>query len=91
MGAIDCQKRPDRGVLCSECRTLLDRFSEAVHELVTLQQSHLNAVVRDEEDPHRFELLIHAATELKQNAKYAYIHHRESHRCSPRQDEINQG
>ena len=60
---------------------------EAVHEVVKLHERHLLAVVGDEPDPHRFDLLIHEASEKKQNAKYAYVHHRETHGCSCTKDE----
>ena len=79
MSKVDSQKSP---ILCEECQDLLNAFGEAVHEVVTLNELHLLAVVEDEPDPHRFDLLIHAANERKQNAKYAYLHHCETHRCS---------
>jgi len=53
-----------------------------VHELVALHEQHLAAVISGEPDPHRFDLLVHAANEKKQNAKYAYLHHREIHGSS---------
>ena len=68
--------------LCEECRELLDRFAEAVHEVVILNERHLLAVVENEFDPYRFDLLIHEANERKQNAKYAYVHHVGSHGSS---------
>ena len=66
---------------CEECRELLDRFAQAVHEVVTLNERHLLAVVENEPDPHRFDILIHEANERKQNAKYGYLHHLETHCC----------
>jgi hypothetical protein len=68
--------------LCVECRQLLHTFGEAVHDVVTLNELHFRAVIDDEPNPHRFDLLIHAATERKQNAKYAYVQHLETHGCS---------
>jgi hypothetical protein len=68
-------------ILCEECRELLDRFVQAVHDVVTLNERHLLAVVENEPDPHRFDILIHEANERKQNAKYGYVHHLETHGC----------
>lgn len=77
-------------IRCNECQALLDVFVEAVHEVVMLNEKHLLAVIQGDSDPHRFELLIHAANEKKLNAKYAYVQHRETHGCSPqKQDEID--
>jgi len=67
---------------CDECKRLLDAFGDAVTEVVALHKTHFQAVVEDEADPHRFDLLIHDANEKKQNAKYAYLLHRETHDCS---------
>jgi hypothetical protein len=78
----------DPAVLCNECRFLLNAFADAVNEVMALHNRHLMAVIEDDPDPHRFDLLIHAANERKQNAKYDYIHHREMHGCS-QHDETN--
>jgi hypothetical protein len=78
------------GIDCDECSALRDAFVATVHDVVLLHERHLRAVIEDEPDPHRFELLIHAANEKKQNAKYVYLHHRETHGCSFKQDETNQ-
>ena len=80
------KKERSPNLLCEQCRTLLDAFGEAVSEVVMLNEMHFRAVVEDEMDPHRFDLLIHAANEKKQNAKYAYVHHRETHGCSARHE-----
>lgn len=66
-------------VLCPECRVLMDAFIEAAHEIISLQERHILAVVENDLDPHRFDILIHAAIEKKLNAKYAYISHQEAH------------
>jgi hypothetical protein len=78
-------------ILCGKCRELLDSFVEAVHEVVTLNERHLLAVVEQEPDPHRFDLLIHAANERKQNAKYAYVNHLEMHACSSKHETNRDG
>ena len=68
---------------CQECRILKQAFVEAVREVMVLNQLHLTAVMDDEVNPHRFDILIHEANEQKQNAKYAYILHLETHGGSP--------
>ena len=67
-------------LVCEECRRLLEAFTQAVNEVVALHEEHIRAVTADELEPHRFDILIHAATDRKQNAKYAYLFHREN--CS---------
>jgi hypothetical protein len=69
-------------VLCPECQVLLKAFIDAVHEIISLSEMHILAVVENESEPHRFEILLHAANEKKLNAKYAYIAHWETHRSS---------
>ncbi len=82
MNNVDsARKERSPNFYCDQCRTLLDAFGEAVSEVVMLNEMHFRAVVEDEMDPHRFDLLIHAANEKKLNAKYAYVHHREMHGC----------
>jgi hypothetical protein len=76
-------------VLCEECRRLLDAFADAVHAVAVLSQKHLAAVMDGESDPQRFDLLIRDANETKQHAKYAYVHHQESHDCSSTHEEQN--
>jgi hypothetical protein len=46
---------------------------------MTLNQDHTLAVLGDETDQHQFDSLIHVANEKKQNAKYAFMHHRKTH------------
>ncbi len=87
MSDLDSVKKGTQpGILCPECRQLLDAFGEAVHEVVMLHEKHLLAVAANELDPHRFDLLIHAANERKQDAKYAYVQHREGNRCSTKNE-----
>ena len=66
---------------CDECLGLRNAFVEAVHDVVALNERHVLAVLDDEANPHRYELLIQAANEKKQYAKYAYMQHRETHGC----------
>jgi hypothetical protein len=68
--------------VCAEQRRLLDMFGEAVQELMLLHEQQFLAIVAGDLESHRFDLLIHMANEKKQQAKYAYLHHVETHGCS---------
>jgi hypothetical protein len=68
-------------LLCLEKRRLLEEFTEAVHEMMVLQQQQVTATLSGDPDFHRFDLLLHQASEKKQQAKYAYIGHVEQHGC----------
>jgi len=72
------------GVECATAKNLLDRFGEAVQELLLLHEQQFIAVVSNDVTANRFDLLIHHANERKQNAKYAYMTHLETHGCSSR-------
>src|ERR1017187_1201154 len=55
---------------CEEHDRLLERFGEAVHELLRLHEQQYRAIVEGDENTQRFDLLIHMASEKKQAAKY---------------------
>jgi len=67
---------------CEEHRRLLDDMGEAVRELLHLHNEQFRAIVQGDSDCDRFDLLIHMANGRKQQAKYAYLRHVESHGCS---------
>jgi hypothetical protein len=69
-------------IYCKQARELLDRLAEAIRELIRLHEEQFQAVVGGEPDSMRFDDLIHMANERKRDAKYAYLHHLEIHRCS---------
>lgn len=73
------QKNPALTEDCSECEVLRNAMLAAVRNLVQLHELHAMAIIQDDSDPHRFDILIHEANERRQNAKYAYILHRENH------------
>jgi two-component system response regulator len=73
---------PARRRGCEEYKSLLNRFGEAVRELIKLHEQQFLAVVEGDTDSHRFDLLIHMANENKQTAKYDYLSHVESHGCT---------
>jgi hypothetical protein len=66
---------------CPENHRLLNLFGEAVQELVRLNEQQFIAIVNGDPDSSRFDLLIHMATEKKQQAKYDYLQHVETHGC----------
>jgi hypothetical protein len=71
-----------RSDACAEQRRLLDAFGGAVQELLLLHEQQFLAIVAGDLESHRFDLLIHMANEKKQQAKYAYLQHVETHGCT---------
>lgn len=69
-------------VYCQEARELLDAFGETVRELTRLHEEQFQAIVGGDLDSTRFDDLIFMANERKHAAKYAYLHHLETHGCS---------
>ena len=67
---------------CEEQRRLMENFAAVVKELLALHQQQFEAAVHGDSDCTRFDLLIHAANERKQEAKYAYLRHVEEHGCN---------
>jgi len=66
---------------CEEKYRLLDDFLDAVRELNLLHTQQTQAVIAGDREFTRFDILIFAAQEKKETAKYAWIAHIESHRC----------
>ena len=73
-------------VYCEESRGLLNAFGDTVREVLALHEQQFEAIVNGDSDSDRFDLLIHMANEKKQAAKYAYLHHLETHGCSTADD-----
>jgi hypothetical protein len=67
-------------MLCLEKQRLLDVFTQAVHEAMTLQEQQVTDIVNDD-DFSRFDVLLHTANEKKVQAKHAYLRHVEEHGC----------
>ena len=65
---------------CVEKRRLLEAFTETVEEVMLLQQQQVTDIVNDD-DFSRFDLLLHMAHEKKDQAKYLYLQHVETHGC----------
>lgn len=69
-------------VYCQEARGLLDAFGETVRELTKLHEEQFQAIVSGDLDSTRFDDLIFMVNERKHEAKYAYLHHLETHKSS---------
>jgi hypothetical protein len=78
---LNCRKKKTQ-IYCEEAKRLLDAFGGTVQALVKLHEQQFLAIVDGDSTAIRFDLLIHDAAEKKQNAKYAYMNHLESHGCS---------
>jgi CheY-like chemotaxis protein len=75
-------RKAPSGSGCAEHDRLLDEFGEAVREVLQLHEQQFKAIVDGDGESNRFDLLIHMANEHKQNAKYAYLRHVQSHGCA---------
>jgi len=67
---------------CQEARKILDAFGETVRELTGLHEEQFQAIVGGDLESTRFDDLIFMANERKHEAKYAYLYHLETHKCS---------
>ena len=67
---------------CWEAKELLEIYGLAVHDLVELHREQFESVIGGDLDSMRLDDLIHMANERKLEAKYAYLHHLETHACS---------
>jgi len=67
---------------CEEKQELTDRLLAAIHELTVLHTQQTRAVIDNDQDFPRFDVLLQLAQQRKDNAKYAWIEHVESHRCA---------
>ena len=67
---------------CEEAKELLSAFGEEVQDLVRLHEEQFRSILDGDLDSTRFDDLIHMANERKQEAKYAYLNHLDTHGCS---------
>jgi len=67
---------------CHAAKELLEAFGETVHVLVQLHEQQFQSIIAGDLDSTRFDDLIHMANERKHQAKYAYLHHLETHGCA---------
>jgi hypothetical protein len=66
---------------CEEKLRLMEEFLAAATDLVSAHNEQVRALMDDDPDFNRFDLLIHSATERKRKAKYEYLTHLERHGC----------
>jgi hypothetical protein len=74
---------------CEEKRRLQQEFLRAVHEVNVLQTQQMHAVVEEDPDFARFDVLIFMAQEKKDAAKYTLISHVETHKCQEDDHAVN--
>ena len=67
--------------LCEEKLRLMEEFLASATDLVSVHNDQVKALIDDDPDFSRFDLLIHLANERKRRAKYEYMVHLEKHRC----------
>ena len=70
-----------RESLCQEKFRLMEEFLEATRDLVETHNEQARALIQGDPDFSRFDVLIHAATQRKRQAKYDYLAHLEKHGC----------
>ena len=68
-------------VFCETKLRLMEEFLAAATDLVTAHNEQVKALLDEDPDFNRFDLLIHSATERKRKAKYDYLVHLERHGC----------
>ena len=66
---------------CEEKSRLQDNFLQAIRDFNNLLEQQTRAVIVGDEDFARFDLLLHAAQEEKERAKYLWMMHVDSHGC----------
>jgi hypothetical protein len=66
---------------CEEKLRLMEEFLGAATDLVSAHNEQVKALIDEDPDFSRFDLLIHLAAERKRKAKYAYLTHLENHGC----------
>ena len=66
---------------CEEKLRLMEEFLSAATDLVSAHNEQVQALIENDPEFSRFDLLIHLAAERKRKAKYAYMAHLEHHGC----------
>ncbi len=70
-----------KSTFCEEKLRLMEEFLSAATDLVTVHNDQVKALIEDDPDFSRFDLLINDVSERKRRAKYAYLAHIETHGC----------
>lgn len=66
---------------CRQKLRLVDEFLDAIREMNHIQSAQVQAIIEGDPDFARFDILLQMAQAKKDQAKYAWIAHVESHRC----------
>lgn len=66
---------------CEEAVRLREALLAAIRDLNGLNTQQMQALIDEDPDFSRFDLLVHMANETKDKAKYALLQHLETHRC----------
>ncbi|HTA45244.1 MAG TPA: hypothetical protein VK789_22505 [Bryobacteraceae bacterium] len=66
---------------CEEKFRLLAEFEEAVAEINLLHSEQMRAVIEDDPEFSRFDVLVHMAQDRKARVKYALLTHLVEHGC----------
>jgi len=72
---------PKGRTFCAEKVRLEGEFLKAIHELIALHAQQTQAVIDEDPEFSRFDLLIHSAGEHKDRTKYILMAHIEAHGC----------
>jgi len=78
---VDTGIKPETVGFCHEKQHLMEELTAAIREVLMIQQQQFKAVVGQDSDFARFDILLEMATSRKRQAKYAYLHHVETHGC----------
>ena len=70
-----------KAAICEEKLRLMEEFLAAATDLVSAHNEQVQALVDNDPEFSRFDVLIHLAAERKRKAKYAYMAHLERHGC----------
>jgi hypothetical protein len=66
---------------CEEKNRLQNNFLQAIRNYNILLEQQTGAVISGDEDFNRFDILLHAAQDEKERAKYLWMMHVDSHGC----------
>jgi len=86
---LECLENPEKKHLaavpeigfCEEKNRLQENFLQAIRDFNVLLEQQTRAVIVGDEDFNRFDLLLHAAQDEKERAKYLWMMHVDSHGC----------
>ena len=68
-------------LFCPHKTRLQAQYLEAIRELMFLHREQTSAVIEDDPDFARFDVLIHIANQRKDARKYELVAHIDSHHC----------